>query len=37
MRERAELIDGQLEIASEPGGGSVVRLTLEPGKRSQRR
>ena len=37
MRERAELIDGQLEIASEPGGGSVVRLTLEPGKRNQRR
>ncbi len=36
MRERAALIGGLLEIVSEPGQGSVVRLTLDPGERSQR-
>jgi len=36
MRERAALIGGLLEIKSEPGQGSVVRLTLDPGERSQR-
>ncbi|MEJ7753954.1 MAG: ATP-binding protein [Candidatus Limnocylindrales bacterium] len=37
MRERTALIGGRLEIMSEPGQGSVVRLTLDPGERSQRR
>ncbi len=37
MRERTALIGGRLEIMSEPGQGSVVRLVLDPGKRSQRR
>ncbi len=36
MRERAALIGGDLEIMSEPGRGSVVRLTLDPGERSHR-
>jgi signal transduction histidine kinase len=36
MRERTTLIGGRLEILSEPGRGSVVRLTLEPGERSHR-
>lgn len=37
MRERTALIGGHLEIMAEPGHGSVVRLVLDPGKRSQRR
>lgn len=37
MRERTALIGGRLEIMSEPGQGSVVRLTLDPGERSQMR
>lgn len=28
MRERAELLDGSLEIQPRPGGGTVVRLTI---------
>ena len=28
MRERAELVGGELEIAGAPGGGTVVRLTV---------
>ena len=37
MRERTALIGGRLAIMAEPGQGSVVRLTLDPGERSQRR
>jgi len=37
MRERTALIGGRLEIMSEPGQESVVRLTLDPGERSQMR
>jgi nitrate/nitrite-specific signal transduction histidine kinase len=28
MRERAELVGGELEWAPAPGGGTVVRLTV---------
>jgi two-component system, NarL family, sensor histidine kinase DevS len=28
MRERAELVGGELELASAPGGGAVMRLTV---------
>ena len=28
MRERAELVRGQLEVADRPGGGTVVRMTV---------
>lgn len=37
MRERAALAGGRLEITSEPGQGSIVRLTLDPRERSSRR
>jgi signal transduction histidine kinase len=37
VREQTALIGGRLEIMSEPGQGSVVRLVLDPGERSQRR
>jgi len=29
MRERAEMIEGALEIESQPGHGTIVRLTVE--------
>jgi signal transduction histidine kinase len=28
MRERAESIDGRLEVASEPGSGTRVRIEI---------
>ncbi len=37
MRERATLVGGDLQIISEPGRGSLVRLTLDPRERSQKR
>ncbi len=37
MRERTALIGGHLGIMSDTGQGSVVRLVLDPGERSQRR
>jgi len=34
MRERAELIGGQFEVRSRPGGGTVVRLSIPLGEES---
>ena len=34
MRERAQLVDGDLEIVSSEASGTTVRLRLEPGERS---
>jgi signal transduction histidine kinase len=36
MRERAELVNGSLEIVSDEASGTTVRLRLEPGERSRK-